>query len=129
MNADELVLEWIKSKLPQWYNEKIERLSEALEHSPGGPSAVSWKKELVVLEHLQGCNLAKAIAPDHRWECGCYSEYTRDDDWLLQATIVCGHMLSHEYVRRLHNGEVPQALEELFQLDERDCPYANEYGW
>lgn len=39
--------------------------------------------------HLAECPTASAQAVDARWECDCWSEYTRDDQFQIHFDISC----------------------------------------
>ena len=65
------------------------------------------------------------ITADGDWECGCYSEFTRDDQFILTAKIqTAAGPITYEYG---HYGQLPDFIDELSDdVDNDVCPYENE---
>lgn len=76
--------------------------------------------------HLSSCPTAVAKVREHGWDCGCYSEVTRDDDWFAMFSIscACGQLQETSWMPG-NDLSLPQALVELMDLDRElfECPY------
>lgn len=66
------------------------------------------------------------VSVDKVWECGCYSEYTRDDNFTLVATMKGSG--GREFVWAYGSwGDLPQFIEELDEyIYGNECPYAED---
>lgn len=73
--------------------------------------------ELYQYNHLYSCPDAKATIKDSGWECGCYSDVTRDDDWHVEAVISCTHDESLETVWYSGSTNLPTIIDEMMDLD------------
>lgn len=63
------------------------------------------------------------ISSDMGWDCGCYSDYTRDDTFELTGVIKTadGKEVPIRYGRY---GDLPQFIEELEAFENNEvCPY------
>ena len=112
--ADELLAEWIlKIGFPEWAKNRCQ-----------------WATyERDKLAHLYQCPTLRVDGTRHGWECGCYSEYTRDDSWYVHATMACDHHPDgYEFGKELYGSELPEVLRQMSELDEQDfdCPYEDE---
>lgn len=66
----------------------------------------------------------EVISSDAGWDCGCYSEFTRDDRETLYATFrTAKGDIEVEYGSW---GDLPRHLEELVDYGESDCVYDEE---
>jgi hypothetical protein len=65
------------------------------------------------------------VTADADWECGCYSSWTREDDFILQAKIMTASgAVDFEYGRW---GDFPSFIEELDAYQRNTvCSYENE---
>lgn len=74
----------------------------------------------------------RVISADAGWECGCYSSWTRDDDFRMNAVFQTqsGKQITFEYGRW---GDFPSFIEELDAYRyNRECRIenrSNRYGW
>ena len=97
MTTDELV--------NQWALEQFRRETQ------------DWKWDNRMLRHLRECQEAKVVWCHHEWGCGCYSEYTRDDEWRITARLECPHEGKDWQFLEVRWGNLPEILEELRRLD------------
>jgi len=77
--------------------------------------------------HLIMCPTVKATPVRMGWECGCYSEYTRDDGFETAFTISCACGVEDFF--RLSKGEwdLPEILKQMEEYESTQfCPYWNE---
>jgi hypothetical protein len=81
------------------------------------------------IRHLRGCPSTRVAACTHGWECGCYSEYTPDDDWRMSVDLACEHGTSGSW-SGLTNvwGVLPEMIQAIkdTDLDSFSCPYDEE---
>lgn len=72
--------------------------------------------------HLANCPDAKVVDSDVEWSCGCYSDYTRQDECQLLTRIACHHKAQTVY-SWTEWYEVPNVLERLYvRSKEEDLP-------
>lgn len=99
--ADELVEEWLLSK---FFEEKY----DPVKHGPADPISV--------------------LQVDMDWECGCYSSWTRDDDFVVTAKMQ-GADGEFEYSYG-YWGDFPEWLKELDAYRENNtCSIQNREPW
>lgn len=125
-DADELVSKWALEKFKKralhqydYYNDHAFKMGQP-----------KWWQQMVQDRHIALCPSARFEALQHGWYCGCYSSYTRDDEWYVEGTIKCDH---HDTVYRISAREydegLPGMIKELIQTDEQDCVYeSDEYN-
>ena len=131
LDADQLLLEWAKDKFPGWAREQVDRhnkyVAQVLEHNKRNPD-YAYNVDHVgviqahVLAHLINCRSTRITAVDHEWECNCYSEYTRDDEWVVHTRVSCYHDIAYDMRIRFSGYSMPEVLRELSQMDE-GCQY------
>lgn len=118
MNADELVSKYIVQKFQK---------ARSIGYTHTNPQ----------VEHIATCPNAVFISGEHGWECGCYSSYTRDDQWWLHGVITCDHDRGFEYrystTAYEWDGGLPGFIREMIRLDEENfyCSfeeYNEQYG-
>lgn len=64
------------------------------------------------------------VAADMGWDCGCYSSWTRDDDFRVTAKLATkGGNTEFTYGRWV---DFPQFIEELDEYINRTCYYESE---
>jgi len=67
------------------------------------------------------------ISADGSWECGCYSEYTRDDSFVLTATISTNGGNKTTTWDYGYWSSLPDFITELDEyIDGNDCRYAED---
>lgn len=128
-DADQLLLEWAEKKIKPWLADRVRN------HPRNAPDERFWRdKESfemhrmahvisgAVDEHLLNCSPRVYGIPGHDWECGCYSEYTRDDQWTVHAYITCHHGLLTQMVHYVNPYDMPEIIQELAQND-GGCAY------
>lgn len=128
-DADQLLLEWATKKIKPWLEDKIKT------HNKWKPDGRFWGNqeqfklhemayviEGATLEHLLNCTPRVYGIPGHKWECECYSEYTRDDQWTVHAYVTCHHGLFTQMVHYVDPWSMPQIIQELAENDE-GCQY------
>lgn len=83
-----------------------------------------FKAEYSTDGHLATCPSLKVVGCEHGYECNCYSEYTRDDEWTMTATLGCDHGQTSVY-RAFDWSSLPQVIEALRSddLSVFECPY------
>jgi len=123
MNADELLLAWAQEKAPEWLEEQVRHYNNIR----GIPQIntlghMANKIKGATVEHILHCGPKIYAIPNHEWSCGCYSEYTRDDSWVVHAYIRCAHGIVAEMVKELSPWSMPEVIQELADLDEK-CMY------
>ena len=66
----------------------------------------------------------RVLSVDMGWDCGCWSEWTRDDSFVLTGrfTSSAGEF-TWSYGRW---GDLPQFIEELDEYQKNYCPYDDE---
>jgi hypothetical protein len=96
---DEHVNEWLKEKF--------------LQSSHYYPATMGEPEDISVLEADMG------------WECGCYSEFTRDDTFVFRAKIRKGDGTVFEWSYG-HWWDLPSFIEELDEYINDSCPYSEE---
>lgn len=74
--------------------------------------------------HLSKCPEVVVRVAAHGWDCGCYSEYTRDDFWSISAALSCPHGAQAAFATD-SSYDLPDILEQLKDLDEAsfECPF------
>jgi hypothetical protein len=131
-DADQLLLNWAKAQFPEYARDKVDKHNRYVEktnaHNDRNPLVRIGISELEIihahtLAHLINCK-PKISAVDHEWECGCYSEYTRDDSWVVHCRVSCAHGLITEMRVTLDSWRIPEVLQELADMDE-GCGYDN----
>jgi len=138
-NADELLLEWARNEFPKWARERVEQHNHAVgrtkahnERNPDYATAVDQAAIITAhtLAHIKNCG-PQIYAVDHQWECGCYSEFTRDDNWMIHCRVSCKHGLMTDMRMSVDAWDMPEILRELSELDAGDgCMYDDpEYNW
>lgn len=125
MDADELLLEWARTKFPEYARDKVLQHNHDVErtkaHNERNPDYVV-KVDLVeiikahTLAHIRNCQ-PQIYAVDHAWECNCYSEYTRDDSWMIHFRVSCCHQLFTEVRIEVDSYDMPEVLRELADMD------------
>lgn len=66
------------------------------------------------------------LEPQAEWECGCYSDYTRDDQFVMRAKLGTWvkHPIDFSYGTY---GNLPEILRDLAEFEENlACPYESE---
>lgn len=123
VDADQLLLEWASKEAKPWLQSQLE------EHNRYKPKLfidklyeMAYLIKGATLEHLVNCSPRVYGIPGHEWECGCYSEYTRDDNWMIHAYVTCSHGLFAQMVQRLDSWDMPEVLRQLAEEDE-GCAY------
>lgn len=77
--------------------------------------------------HLITCPTVVAIPKSFGWECGCYSEYTRDDDFYTAFTITCDCGVEEHFGLSTSEWNLPEILKQLDEYNNTQfCPYWNE---
>ncbi len=69
------------------------------------------------------------LSVDQYWSCGCYSEYTRDDTFMMAAQIkgADGREFTWSYGVW---ADIPSFIEELYEyINNNECPYEDEVDW
>lgn len=103
MNTDELVNHWLISK---WISDE------------GHASA---RYDIGIHGSL---NEVQVITADAGWECGCYSSWTRDDDFRLKAVFQTkSGEVTFDYGCW---GDFPSFIEELTEYSENNCYYESD---
>lgn len=70
------------------------------------------------VKHLKACKSTQVTKCEHGWECGCYSEYARDDGWMVSAHLVCDHGKTVYWgLREYRWGNLPEILKEVVTGD------------
>lgn len=69
----------------------------------------------------------KVISVDAGWECGCWSEFTRDDSFVLTGQFE-SDAGDFEWSYGTW-GDLPQFIEELIEYEQNNCPYDEEDEW
>jgi hypothetical protein len=75
--------------------------------------------------HLIRCRSTRVVSREHGWECGCYSEYTRDDVWRVEARFECEHRIQAAWsLEPVLWGSLPDVIAAIRGADfERfECP-------
>lgn len=75
---DELVSDFVLMKFRDWWSDvdwKRSKMSSAYQHA---------------IRHQLECPDSKASVKLAEWECGCWSEYTREDFFLVKFRVTCG---------------------------------------
>lgn len=129
-DADQLLLDWARDKFPEWakrrvdqHNQFVDRTNAHNERNPDYRIGIQQSEILHVytLAHIRNCG-PRIFAVDHEWECGCYSEYTRDDSWMVHCRVSCAHDLLTEMRLAVSIWEMPQLIQDLADADE-GCAY------
>lgn len=70
----------------------------------------------------------KPYSCEHGVECGCYSEYTRDDSWYLPATLECPHGKEMSVTLSDFGHTLPDAVAAIANADydNFECIYDSE---
>jgi hypothetical protein len=87
-----------------------------------------WRRDEAI-GHLRRCSSTRVVACEHGWECCCYSEYTRDDEWRIAVHLACDDGVSGEWDRSgLVWGDLPELIAAIkdADLDDFECPYDEE---
>lgn len=73
-----------------------------------------------------GPEYIEVVTVDTGWECGCYSEFTRDDSFVLTARLKASN--GREFGWRYgYWGDLPSFIRELDDyINGFDCPYDEE---
>lgn len=108
-NPDEIVNRWF---LTSWVSGDISNMTP-----PYHPDEHGELKDL------------RVVSMDTTWECGCYSEYTRDDNELMAASVKTkrGNIEVHYGVW----GQLPELINRLVDFGDLDdvCSIENEYPY
>lgn len=127
MDADLLLLEWAKGKFPEWARQKVNAhnryVEKILAHNERNPDYAMVNDHVAIIQahtlaHLINCGSTHVSAVDHEWECSCYSEYTRDDEWVVHARVSCYHNIATDMRVNLDAWSMPEVLQELADMDE-----------
>ena len=121
MTADELLLQWAKEQAPEWLDKEMQRTVRNHPYVVDQMGVMSSKIYGATCEHIKHCG-PKIYAVNHEWECGCYSEYTRDDDWMVHTYVRCRHGLTVEMRLRVDVWQMPDVIQRLAELDP-GCAY------
>lgn len=106
MNADERVKVWA--------------LDKYLDKYKGYENTEYYHK----FNHLKTCPTAEAYPVRAEWLCGCYSEYTRDDDFNTLFDIKCACGVEDTFSYMSSDYSLPDILRELDEYDTtQECPY------
>lgn len=109
MNADELVAAWALEK----YKEKYKYYDN-----------IDYFHKF---NHLKDCATTKAIPMRFGWECGCYSEYTRDDGFETAFTISCDCLVEDFFRYSGGDWDLPDIIQQLEEYSYNlECPYWEE---
>jgi hypothetical protein len=104
---DELLAQFL---LDQWFNDPWDyRIYE--------------RREILDAErsHLLNCDTKLQVEKEPEWSCGCYSEYTRGDGFLIHTMIFCVCGLSVP-VRYRYGLDSPNLISELESFESTwDC--------
>ena len=74
--------------------------------------------------HLIMCPTVKALPINYEWECGCYSEYTRDDGFVTLFNIVCDCGVKDIFRRTGGDWDLPDIIRQLDEYQStQECPY------
>jgi hypothetical protein len=109
IDVDSLVNEWLISKwLESSANEHDYRQFTRYDRSVHGP--------------VSGL---RVVTADADWDCGCYSSWTREDDFVMTAEIsTAAGVVNFEYGRW---ADFPSFIEELDAYRNNDvCPYERD---
>lgn len=79
--------------------------------------------------HLSSCLTAYAtLQPETGWDCGCYSDYTRDDIFSLAYTVACEHGEIEKNYKTPPYKSPTDIYEKLDAfMENEDCPYEGEW--
>jgi hypothetical protein len=130
-DVNQLLLDWAKGKFPEWARDKVNRHNEhvaaVLKHNQRNPDYAynvdhGGAIQAHTLAHLINCGSTHVSSIDHQWECGCYSEYTRDDSWVVHCRVSCYHNIVTDMRIELSSYDMPEVLQELADMDE-GCQY------
>lgn len=74
--------------------------------------------------HLAGCETIEVKPLDIGWDCGCWSEYTREDAFEFQVAVTCG-CGCHYYLVDRFDGDLwdPQEGSLIRQLEEYESTW------
>lgn len=129
VDADELLLEWATKKIKPWLEDKIKAHQRWVSFSElyhdqdvFKLSEMAHKILGATYEHMLNCSPRVYGIPGHEWECGCYSEYTRDDNWTVHAYVTCSHGLFVQMFHYVDPYSLPEIIQELAESDE-GCAY------
>lgn len=88
--------------------------------------ARAWADNHTTEGHLIHCPTTYVSEAEAGWVCGCYSEYTRDDSFDVDATITCecGETTQWCYAGW---GDLPAVLKELEEYNNSECPWEDFY--
>jgi hypothetical protein len=128
-DADDLVARWALEKFRKQADRAYEFYVVGPHANRFATSHPTWQKQILGEWHIAHCD-ATVKPLSHGWECSCYSEYTRDDDWVYECTISCSHD-SVDYRAKAYDswGGLPEILKELIEMDENYCYYeSDEYN-
>lgn len=119
-NADDLANRWAWNK---W------RQNEAQYWRWYGNLPSVWNRDkLDRAHHIANCPSGHAVTTEHGWECACYSEYTRDDEWYVHVDVICDHdRINGERVSANQwYSDLPDVINQMIEMDELDCEYEDE---
>lgn len=129
MDADQLLLEWATKEIKPWLEDRVKLYKrwpfDGRYWRDEGDRKLAEMAHMITaatFEHLYNCKPRVYGIPGHEWECGCYSEYTRDDYWVIHAYVTCSHGLFVEMSRQVDSWDMPEVLRQLAEQDE-GCVY------
>jgi hypothetical protein len=76
-------------------------------------------------KHLLNCRTTRASVRDAEWECGCYSEVTREDMFVVRFSLSCGCGCRYSIVDTL-DLQHENLMEQLLEYEDNQCPYEDE---
>lgn len=132
MDYDQLLLEWAQGEIRPWLAEMIESHQRYKRPSEWYADKLSEMADLIkgaTLEHLYNCTPRVYAIPSHEWECGCYSEYTRDDRWMVHTYITCYHGIYTQMSHEISSWRLPKIWEKFEELAHSDegCRYDDDH--
>jgi len=126
VDYDQLLLDWANKEAKPWLQKQLE------EHNRYKPNLfidklyeMAYFIKGATLEHLLNCSPRVYGIPGHEWECGCYSEYTRDDRWMVHAYITCHHGIYTQMSHEISSWRLPEVWDQFEELAAQDegCAY------
>ena len=122
MDADQLLLEWATKQIKPWLEGKLKVYNYYRPSYRDPLTEMAVKIAGATIEHLVNCTPRVYAIPSHDWECGCYSEYTRDDRWMIHTYVTCPHRLFTQMEHELSPYDMPEIIQQLAEEDE-GCVY------
>lgn len=131
MDADQLLLEWAQKRVSGWLEKQVEtcNANRPYTYFVDKLYEMAYRIKAASFEHLLNCTPHVYGIPGHEWECSCYSEYTRDDRWMVHTYITCHHGVLAQMVEEISPWRMPEVIQQLAEADE-GCRYDDDdYGW